>query len=159
MFVLNCVDGCIPSDLGTGTSEEIEEERRLLYVAMTRAKDALHLVMPQRFYVHGQAARGDRHVYAARTRFIEERMLAAFEQVAWPAAVSFAGRRGRAAAARRPQGPHARHVALSRELDLGLHEGARHAVGDRLGDIGEEGPLARLDHARRPACRASARSP
>ncbi len=92
MFVLNCVDGCIPSDLGTGTSEEIEEERRLLYVAMTRAKDGLHLVMPQRFYVHGQAARGDKHVYASRTRFIEEPMLAAFEQVAWPAAVSFAGR-------------------------------------------------------------------
>jgi DNA helicase-2/ATP-dependent DNA helicase PcrA len=33
---LNCVDGCIPSDLATGSSEEIEEERRLLYVAMTR---------------------------------------------------------------------------------------------------------------------------
>ena len=92
VFVLNCVDGCIPSDLGTGTSEEIEEERRLLYVAMTRAKDGLHLVMPQRFYVHGQAARGDKHVYAARTRFIEERMLGTFEQVAWPAAVSFAAR-------------------------------------------------------------------
>ena len=50
VFVLNAVDGCIPSDLGVGTKEEIEEERRLLYVAMTRAKDALHLVMPQRFY-------------------------------------------------------------------------------------------------------------
>jgi DNA helicase-2/ATP-dependent DNA helicase PcrA len=36
--VLNVVDGCIPSDLGTGASEEIDEERRLLYVAMTRAK-------------------------------------------------------------------------------------------------------------------------
>ena len=39
VFVLNCVDGCIPSDLGTGTTAEIEEERRLLYVAMTRARD------------------------------------------------------------------------------------------------------------------------
>ena len=54
VFVLNCVDGCIPSDLATGSSEEIEEERRLLYVAMTRAKDELALVVPQRFYVHGQ---------------------------------------------------------------------------------------------------------
>ena len=45
MFVLNCVDGCIPSDLATGSSEEIEEERRLLYVAMTRAKDELALVV------------------------------------------------------------------------------------------------------------------
>ncbi|MGB8177764.1 MAG: ATP-dependent helicase, partial [Pseudolabrys sp.] len=54
VFVLNTVDGCIPSDLGVGTSEEIEEERRLLYVAMTRAKDQLHLLVPQRFYIHAQ---------------------------------------------------------------------------------------------------------
>ena len=60
VFVLNCVDGCIPSDLATGSSEEIEEERRLLYVAMTRAKDELALVVPQRFYVHGQPKYGDR---------------------------------------------------------------------------------------------------
>ena len=60
-------------------SDEIEEERRLLYVAMTRAKDALHLVMPQRFYTHGQAARGDRHVYASRTRFIPASILGSFE--------------------------------------------------------------------------------
>ena len=54
VFVLNVVDGCIPSDLGAGTSDEIEEERRLLYVAMTRAKDDLHLVVPQRFFTYGQ---------------------------------------------------------------------------------------------------------
>jgi len=41
---------CLPSDLGTGTSAEIEEERRLLYVAMTRAKDQLNLIVPQRFF-------------------------------------------------------------------------------------------------------------
>src|ERR1700686_4708390 len=56
VFVLNVVDGCIPSDLGTGASEEIEEERRLLYVAMTRARDDLHLVVPQRFFTRGQTA-------------------------------------------------------------------------------------------------------
>ena len=54
VFVLNVVDGCMPSDLGAGTSAELEEERRLLYVAMTRAKDDLHLMVPQRFFVHGQ---------------------------------------------------------------------------------------------------------
>jgi DNA helicase-2/ATP-dependent DNA helicase PcrA len=63
VFVLNVVAGCIPSDLGTGTSAEIEEERRLLYVAMTRAKDDLHLIVPQRFFTHGQNSQGDRHVY------------------------------------------------------------------------------------------------
>ena len=58
VFVLNVVDGCMPSDLGAGTSAEIEEERRLLYVAMTRAKDDLHLIVPQRFFTHGQHAQG-----------------------------------------------------------------------------------------------------
>jgi DNA helicase-2/ATP-dependent DNA helicase PcrA len=84
VYVLNCVDGCIPSDLATGSAAEIEEERRLFYVAMTRARDALHLVVPQRFHVHGQQARGDRHVYAARTRFIPETILTSFEPVTWP---------------------------------------------------------------------------
>jgi len=65
VYVLNVVDGCMPSDLGAGTSAEIEEERRLLYVAMTRAKDHLHLVVPQRFFTHGQHLQGDRHVYAS----------------------------------------------------------------------------------------------
>jgi DNA helicase-2/ATP-dependent DNA helicase PcrA len=84
VFVLNCVDGCIPSDLATGSSEEIEEERRLLYVAMTRAKDELALVVPHRFYVHGQPKNGDRSVYAARTRFIPPPLLRHFDRQTWP---------------------------------------------------------------------------
>jgi DNA helicase-2/ATP-dependent DNA helicase PcrA len=87
VFVLNVVDGCIPSDLGTGTTAEIEEERRLLYVAMTRAKDHLHLIAPQRFFTHQQSASGDRHVYAARTRFIPSSLLKLFDRVSWPVAV------------------------------------------------------------------------
>ena len=85
VFVLNVVDGCLPSDLGTGTSAEIEEERRLLYVAMTRAKDDLHLIVPQRFFTHGQSAQGDRHVYASRTRFIPDGLLGLFDRTSWPA--------------------------------------------------------------------------
>jgi DNA helicase-2/ATP-dependent DNA helicase PcrA len=99
VFVLNVVDGCMPSDLGAGTSMEIEEERRLLYVAMTRAKDDLHLMVPHRFFTHGQPVRGDRHVYATRTRFIPDRLLALFERTVWPLAV--AGATPRAAS----QGP------------------------------------------------------
>ncbi|WP_321898772.1 ATP-dependent helicase [Paraburkholderia heleia] len=86
VFVLNGVDGCIPSDLGAGSDEELEEERRLLYVAMTRAKEDLHIVVPQRFYVHNQVASGDRHVWASRTRFIAAPMLPLFESRAWPPA-------------------------------------------------------------------------
>lgn len=86
VFVMNVVDGCIPIDLGAGAKDEIEEERRLLYVAMTRAKDDLHLMVPQRFFTHGQSSTGDRHVYAARTRFIPNNLLKHFQRLAWPLA-------------------------------------------------------------------------
>jgi DNA helicase II / ATP-dependent DNA helicase PcrA len=86
VFVLNCVDGCIPSDLATGSSEEIEEERRLLYVAMTRARDDLTLIVPQRFYVHGQPKYGDRSVFASRTRFLPPPLLKHFDRRTWPEA-------------------------------------------------------------------------
>jgi DNA helicase-2/ATP-dependent DNA helicase PcrA len=88
--LLNAVDGCLPSDLATGSPEEIEEERRLLYVAMTRAKDELDILLPQRFYVGHQAGLGDRHVYGSRTRFIPHGALHHFEQVTWPVAAEVA---------------------------------------------------------------------
>lgn len=91
VYALNVVDGCMPSDLGAGTTAELEEERRLLYVAMTRAKDALHLIVPQRFFVHGQHARGDRHVYASRTRFIPDNLLQFFDRLMWPMHAGAAG--------------------------------------------------------------------
>jgi DNA helicase II / ATP-dependent DNA helicase PcrA len=84
VFILNGVDGCIPSDLATGTTAEIEEERLLLYVAMTRAKDSLHLMTPQRFFTYGQPAHGDRHMYSTRTRFIPDSLLSLFSQQVWP---------------------------------------------------------------------------
>ncbi len=83
VYILNAVDGAIPSDMATGTPEEIEEERRLLYVAMTRAKDELDLIVPQRFYVHRQARFGDRHVYASRSRFVPAAILKHFECKGW----------------------------------------------------------------------------
>ena len=84
VFMLNVVDGCMPSDLGAGNTAELEEERRLLYVGMTRARDNLTLVTPQRFFTHGQNAQGDRHVYASRTRFIPATLLQFFETTSWP---------------------------------------------------------------------------
>jgi len=79
VFVLNVVDGCIPSDMATGNAIEIEEERRLLYVAMTRARQHLHLLVPQRFYVTQQAEFGDRHLYGSLTRFIPPGLVDCFE--------------------------------------------------------------------------------
>ena len=93
VFMLNCVDGCIPSDLATGTTAEIEEERRLLYVGMTRARDSLTLVTPQRFFTGGQNSQGDRHVYASRTRFIPATLLQFFEATSWPLVSQAAGER------------------------------------------------------------------
>jgi DNA helicase II / ATP-dependent DNA helicase PcrA len=79
VYVLNVVDGCIPSDMATGALEEIEEERRVLYVAMTRARDQLHLIHPRRFYTSGQPLLGDRYVHAPRSRFIPDPLLRLFE--------------------------------------------------------------------------------
>ena len=87
VFVLNVVDGCIPSGMATGNADEIEEERRLLYVAMTRAKDQLALIVPHRFYVHRQAHGGDKHLYASRSRFIPAAITNNFNVYAWPPAV------------------------------------------------------------------------
>jgi DNA helicase II / ATP-dependent DNA helicase PcrA len=81
--ILNVVDGCIPSDMATRNEDEIEEERRLLYVAMTRAKDDLDLIVPQRFYTFNQSKLGDRHVYACRSRFIPDTILDAFDCQSW----------------------------------------------------------------------------
>jgi DNA helicase II / ATP-dependent DNA helicase PcrA len=81
--ILNVVDGCIPSDMATRTLEEIEEERRLLYVAMTRAKDELDLVVPHRFYSYQQARFGDGHVYALVSRFIPSSIRNLFDCHHW----------------------------------------------------------------------------
>ena len=84
VHVLNAVDGCIPSDMSTGSGAEIEEERRLLYVALTRAKSYLQVIVPQRFYVTQQRGVGDRHLYAGRTRFIDDTTARHFEVIGWP---------------------------------------------------------------------------
>jgi DNA helicase-2/ATP-dependent DNA helicase PcrA len=84
VFVLDAVDGSMPSDLGTGTTAEIEEERRLLYVAMTSAAALLH---PR------PDAKGARHVYASRTRFIPDRLLGLFGKTTWPLAMAGAASR------------------------------------------------------------------
>lgn len=71
VHVLHLADGCFPSDLATGHPEEIEEERRLLHVAMTRARDDLWLHVPLRYHHHRQNSRGrDGHGYAQRSRFL-----------------------------------------------------------------------------------------
>ena len=86
VHVLNVADGNFPSEFSTGRADLIEEERRLLYVAMTRAKNDLHLIAPLRYYVTQQPRRGDAHVYGAKSRFLSGAVMARFEAVTWPPA-------------------------------------------------------------------------
>ena len=88
----------------------------VLYVAMTRAKDELHLVVPQRFFVHGQHAQGDRHLYASRTRFIPEELLGLFECTAWPLA---------------PAGTAARPASQGPKVDIGARMPEDVAIDER----------------------------
>ena len=79
VFLLGVTDGSFPSEFATGKAELIEEERRLMYVAMTRAKQSLTLLAPLRFHVTHQPPDGDRHVYGARSRFVTDRLMSTLQ--------------------------------------------------------------------------------
>ncbi len=83
VYLLNVVDGSFPSEFATGNAELIEEERRLLYVAMTRAQNDLLLVAPLKFYLTNQPKNGAAHVYGGRSRFMTEKVLKCFDAVAF----------------------------------------------------------------------------
>jgi DNA helicase-2/ATP-dependent DNA helicase PcrA len=78
VYVIHAADGNIPSDMATGDVEQVEEERRLFYVALTRAKDFLEVCFPLRYY---QKKWSDRHSYAQLTRFLPESLLDRFERI------------------------------------------------------------------------------
>ena len=80
VYVLNVADGNFPSEFSTGHPDLVEEERRLLYVAMTRARDHLHLIAPLKYYTPHQRPGGDGHVYGARSRFLPDAVLERFER-------------------------------------------------------------------------------
>jgi DNA helicase-2/ATP-dependent DNA helicase PcrA len=69
VHIIHAADGMIPSDMATGSEPEIEEERRLLYVAMTRPRNALFVYFPLRYYHSGRRL-GDAHSYAQVSRFL-----------------------------------------------------------------------------------------
>ncbi len=89
VYVLNVVDGCIPSEMSAGSRAELEEERRLLYVAMTRAQHRLQLLVPQRFHVTQQHALGDRHVWGGPSRFLTPEVMACLDSMT-PEAIAHA---------------------------------------------------------------------
>jgi DNA helicase-2/ATP-dependent DNA helicase PcrA len=71
VHVIALYDGNVPADMSAGSTESIDEERRLLYVAMTRARRALHLYVPVRYY-HRRNGSGDAHGYSKPSRFLTE---------------------------------------------------------------------------------------
>jgi len=83
VYVLNVADGNFPSEFATGRADLIEEERRLLYVAMTRAKTSLDLLAPVKYFVTQQSRMGDRHVYGAKSRFLTGEVMKHLEAIAW----------------------------------------------------------------------------
>jgi len=80
VHIIHAADGMIPSDMSTGSAEEIEEERRLFHVAMTRAKDWLYIYFPLRYYWKRGGNMHDRHSYAQLTRFITPIVRPLFEE-------------------------------------------------------------------------------
>jgi len=96
VYVLNVVDGSFPNEFAV-KPEQVDEERRLLYVAMTRARNELQLVQPLRFPLTQQAPRGDAHVYGGRSRFITDKVLKCLEQGAFTGSRAAEGRLASAA--------------------------------------------------------------
>ncbi|MBW3590897.1 MAG: ATP-dependent helicase [Actinobacteria bacterium] len=79
VHVIHATDGNIPSDLATGDPETVEEERRLLYVAMTRARNHLYVYAPLRYYVR-PTGRDDAHGYARLSRFLTAQVVDHMEE-------------------------------------------------------------------------------
>ncbi len=80
VHLIHAADGMIPSDLATGHVDEIEEERRLFYVALTRARDALHVYVPLRYQRRQPRGLEDAHTYAQVTRFLPPAVRSLFDE-------------------------------------------------------------------------------
>jgi DNA helicase-2/ATP-dependent DNA helicase PcrA len=83
VYLLNVVDGSFPSEFSTGKPELIDEERRLLYVGLTRAQNDLLLLAPLKFHLTAQHRLGDAHVYGGRSRFLTDKVLKTLETTAF----------------------------------------------------------------------------
>jgi DNA helicase-2/ATP-dependent DNA helicase PcrA len=79
VYVIHAVDGKIPSEKSCGSVEEVDEERRLFYVALTRAKNWLYVCFPQRHYARGPALNG-KYSYAQLSRFVTREVIEAMRR-------------------------------------------------------------------------------
>ncbi len=90
VFILNVADGNFPNEYSTSNEKEVEEERRLLNVAITRAKTGLHLIQPLKYWVPEQAKYGKKHVYGAKSRFLTPSVLNQLEDDFYPKSTNMA---------------------------------------------------------------------
>jgi DNA helicase-2/ATP-dependent DNA helicase PcrA len=80
VYVMSVVEGSFPNEFAAGKADAIEEERRLLYVAMTRARNELNVIVPLRFQITSQPKTSDGHVYGGRSRFMTEKVMKCFDE-------------------------------------------------------------------------------
>jgi DNA helicase-2/ATP-dependent DNA helicase PcrA len=80
VYLIHAADGVLPSDM-VNSDEELEEERRLLYVAMTRARDRLFVTWPLRYF-HRKHALGDAYSTAQLSRFLPPELFHLFDRSA-----------------------------------------------------------------------------
>ena len=84
VYLLNVADGNFPNEYATSNAKDLEEERRLFYVAITRAQQQLDLIQPLKYWVPEQQRFGGKHVYGAKSRFLTQSVLDTLEQVPYP---------------------------------------------------------------------------
>ncbi|MEH6549636.1 MAG: ATP-dependent helicase [Pseudomonadales bacterium] len=84
VFIINVADGNFPNEYAAKNPKDMEEERRLFYVAITRARENLHVIQPLKYWVPEQQRFGGRHVYGAKSRFLTEQVVKTLEEVPYP---------------------------------------------------------------------------
>jgi DNA helicase-2/ATP-dependent DNA helicase PcrA len=77
VHIIHAADGNFPADMALGSREGLEEERRLFYVAVTRARRNLSVYVPLRYHHHRVR---DDHSWAQPSRFLSTDVRAAFDE-------------------------------------------------------------------------------
>jgi DNA helicase-2/ATP-dependent DNA helicase PcrA len=78
VHIIHAADGNFPSDMSLGTPEGLEEERRLFYVAVTRARRNLAIYVPLRYHHHRIR---DEHSWAQPSRFLSSAVRTTLSEV------------------------------------------------------------------------------
>jgi len=80
VHLVHASDGNLPADMALASRDGLEEERRLLYVALTRAHRSLHVYVPLRYH-HRPKGRDDTHSFGQPSRFLTAKVRALRESL------------------------------------------------------------------------------